>query len=138
MDNFKTVENKFCFFSGFILFRFFLIHFFLLFISIFSTGCEKVAVEGDREQTTEPVCPVVLPENKNEQSNFPSCTTVYYKDFDGDKFSDGITSCEQEPGYYLADELCSTYGDCDDNNKDVYPGSTAFPEGATQVCPPPA
>jgi len=134
MDNFKTTENNFCFFSGIIFCLF-------LFYSIPSilTSCDKIAVEvNNKDQTTtKPLCPVVLPENKSEQSTFPSCPTVYYKDFDGDKFSDGITSCEQKPGYYRADELCSTYGDCNDNNKDVYPGSTTFPEGATQVCPPP-
>jgi hypothetical protein len=134
MDNFKTAENNFCFFSGFI-FCLFLFHS----ISPILISCDKIAVEGNKDQTTKkPVCPVVLPENKSEQSNFPSCPTVYYKDFDGDKFSDGITSCEQKPGFYRVDELCSTYGDCNDNNKDVYPGSTTFPEGATQVCPPPA
>jgi hypothetical protein len=134
MDNFKTTKNKFCFFSGFI-FSLFLFHS----ISSILTSCDKIAVEENKNQTTtKPVCPIVLPENKSEQNTFPSCPTVYYKDFDGDKFSDGITSCEQKPGFYRPDELCSTYGDCDDNNKDVYPGSTTFPEGATQVCPPPA
>ncbi len=133
MDNFKTTANNFCFFSGIIFCLF-------LFYSIPSilTSCDKIAVEENKNQTTKPVCPIVLPENKSEQNTFPSCPTVYYKDFDGDKFSDGITSCEQKPGFYRADELCSTYGDCNDENKDVYPGSTAFPEGATQVCPPPA
>jgi hypothetical protein len=133
MNNFKTTKNNFCFFSGIIFCLF-------LFYSIPSilTSCDKIAVEENKNQTTKPVCPVVLPENKSEQSTFPSCPTVYYKDFDGDKFSDGITSCEQKPGFYRADELCSTYGDCNDENKDVYPGSTTFPEGATQVCPPPA
>jgi hypothetical protein len=140
MDNFKTAENKFCFFSWFIRRCFFLLLSFILFLSIFSLSCDKIAVEGNNKDqtTTKPVCPVVLPENKSEQSTFPSCPTVYYKDFDGDKFSDGITSCEQKPGFYRADELCSTYGDCNDDNKDVYPGSTTFPEGVTQVCPPPA
>lgn len=88
-------------------------------IVFFAFGCDKIAVK----------------ENGNTGKD---CPVVYYKDFDGDKFSDGITSCVKQEGYYTADELIMTYGDCDDSNPKVYPFSQTMPSGLTpQVCPPP-
>ncbi len=51
------------------------------------------------------------------------CDKIYYKDFDRDRFSDGITSCYPLEGYFSEEELISTYGDCNDNDPFVYPGS---------------
>lgn len=50
------------------------------------------------------------------------CSEVYYKDFDADRFSDGVTSCDRLEGFYPAEELLGTFGDCDDGNREVYPG----------------
>ena len=52
--------------------------------------------------------------------------TTWYKDADNDGYSDGTTqmSCVQPSGYKLANQLTTTSGDCDDNNKEVHPGAT--------------
>ncbi len=89
------------------------------FLVFFVFRCDKIAV-------------------KEGGNTIKDCPVVYYKDFDGDKFSDGITSCIKQEGYYTADELILTYGDCDDSNPKVYPFSQTMPSGLTpQVCPPP-
>ena len=54
----------------------------------------------------------------NEESK---CEPKYYKDFDLDKFSDGQTVCQPTDGYYTSDNLISTYGDCDDLDREVNP-----------------
>jgi hypothetical protein len=55
--------------------------------------------------------------------------TVWYKDADGDGYSDGssVTQCERPTDYYLASELTATSGDCDDTVESVYPGATEIP-----------
>ena len=52
-----------------------------------------------------------------------ACLT-WYKDSDGDKYSDGEikTQVAQPPGYYLAGQLISTSGDCNDYNGAINPG----------------
>ena len=53
-----------------------------------------------------------------------SCeTTVYYKDADADGYSDATTieDSVQPTGYYKADDLIATWGDCDDNSAAVNP-----------------
>ncbi len=49
---------------------------------------------------------------------------TWYKDADGDKYSDGTTqiSTTQPADYYLAEDLIATSGDCNDNNANIYPG----------------
>ncbi len=49
----------------------------------------------------------------------------WYRDRDGDKFSDGMrrTSCERPEGYYLRFDLKSVTGDCDDNDPSINPGA---------------
>lgn len=51
-------------------------------------------------------------------------TLRYYKDFDGDDYSDGTTlySTSQPTDYYSESELTSAAGDCDDENENVNPG----------------
>ncbi len=74
----------------------------LFFIFSFSLLCRYI---GEREKSVE------------------NCQNVYYKDFDRDKYSDGVTSCSPEPGFFPASELISTFGDCDDSDPMVHPGS---------------
>ena len=52
-------------------------------------------------------------------------TNVYYKDADADGYSDAtaLEDSVQADGYYEADELIATWGDCDDNNADINPGA---------------
>ncbi len=49
---------------------------------------------------------------------------IWYKDFDGDLFSDGNTqySISQPLDYYPESELTATAGDCDDEDENVNPG----------------
>lgn len=51
---------------------------------------------------------------------------TYYKDSDGDRYSDGSTieDCSAPLGYFLPEDLVSVSGDCDDSNKDVHPNAT--------------
>lgn len=51
-------------------------------------------------------------------------TVRWYKDLDGDGYSDGNTeySVSQPIHYYMASELTATTGDCDDVNSAVNPG----------------
>jgi hypothetical protein len=56
--------------------------------------------------------------------------TIWYKDVDGDGYSDGSTQgpqCVRPADHYYAGELIATSGDCDDNDNITYPG-------ATEVC----
>jgi len=57
------------------------------------------------------------------------CKYDWYKDSDKDRYSDGTSksSTFQPSGYYLANDLTATSGDCDDNDASTHPG-------ATEVC----
>ena len=61
---------------------------------------------------------------------------TYYKDSDGDGFSDGTTieDCAQPSGYYLASQLLATSGDCDDNNAAVNPAAIEICNGIDDNC----
>ena len=50
---------------------------------------------------------------------------TYYKDIDGDLYSDGITAtgCPPPAGYYTAASLTATSGDCNDNAASIHPGA---------------
>lgn len=54
--------------------------------------------------------------------------TVWYKDYDGDSYSDSTTQtqCQRPAGYKLASELLSTSGDCDDTNQLINPNTRWF------------
>ncbi|MEK7255300.1 MAG: T9SS type A sorting domain-containing protein, partial [Bacteroidota bacterium] len=58
-----------------------------------------------------------------DAAQFPG--QVWYKDMDGDNWSDGqiLTQCEQPWGYYSATEVAGTTGDCDDTRNYCYPGA---------------
>ncbi len=49
---------------------------------------------------------------------------TYYRDSDGDGYSDGTayTGCSPEADFKTADALRQTYGDCDDSNANINPG----------------
>jgi len=73
---------------------------------------------------------------------------VWYRDYDGDGYSDGSTrtQCLQPTdlnmygtglAYKAANELIATSGDCNDNNKDVHPGAIEEPgDGIDNDCNP--
>src|SRR4030095_12192923 len=54
-----------------------------------------------------------------------SPTPEWYKDWDGDGYSDGasLTQCSRPANYKLATELYTTSGDCNDNNGNVWNGA---------------
>ncbi|MEO1260024.1 MAG: MopE-related protein [Bacteroidota bacterium] len=60
----------------------------------------------------------------------------WFQDMDGDRYSDGTTmnSCNQPAGYYLAADLLSTNGDCNDNEPAVNPGAPESCDGLDNNC----
>jgi hypothetical protein len=63
--------------------------------------------------------------------------STWYKDADGDGFSDGTTvlAAQRPAGYYLASELTATSGDCDDANATAKPGGIEIDaDGVDQDC----
>ena len=61
---------------------------------------------------------------------------TFYKDADGDGYSDGatITSCEKPKDYKAASELIATTGDCNDNNALINPGASEVCNGIDDNC----
>ena len=61
---------------------------------------------------------------------------VWYKDADGDDYSDGmtLTQCLRPTNYYVAAELIATSGDCNDNNAAINPGATEICDGIDNNC----
>jgi hypothetical protein len=60
----------------------------------------------------------------NDNNNLINPNTVWFKDYDGDGFTDGTTqiSCPQPTGYVLN----AIPGDCNDNNSNINPNTTWF------------
>ncbi|MEZ4934422.1 MAG: MopE-related protein [Saprospiraceae bacterium] len=58
---------------------------------------------------------------------------TWYKDSDGDGYSDGntVTACSQPAGY-IANPLAGT--DCNDNNASIHPGATEICDGLDNDC----
>jgi parallel beta-helix repeat protein len=61
---------------------------------------------------------------------------VWYKDFDGDGYSDGatLTQCDRSDNYYLSTELAATSGDCDDDIAKINPGVAEICDGVNNDC----
>jgi hypothetical protein len=80
----------------------------------------KVWVAGD------PTCFVTTTATVNAAP--PSALKIWYKDVDGDLFSDGVTqqACAQPAGYALPNNLLATSGDCNDNNANERPNQTWY------------
>ena len=57
-----------------------------------------------------------------------SALKTWYKDADGDGYSDGasLESCTQPANFFLEDDLTAISGDCNDNDADEYPGQTWY------------
>jgi len=79
------------------------------------------------------LCLLLLACNNNEpypSERYESTATTWYKDADGDGYSDGTTQTSVErpsSDYYKESELTAISGDCNDNDDSVNPG-------ATEVC----
>jgi hypothetical protein len=79
--------------------------------------------------------------NDSNANEHPGQT--WYKDADGDGYSDGTTQtqCVRPSGYKLAKELTATSGDCDDNNAAINPATVwykdadgdGYSDGTTQA-----
>ena len=73
--------------------------------------------------------------NDNDSNEHPNQT--WYKDGDGDGYSDGTTdstSCTRPGGYKTASELTATSGDCSDNNDIINPGVQEVCDGVDNNC----
>jgi hypothetical protein len=63
--------------------------------------------------------------------------TTWYKDADGDGYSDGSSitgSGSPPPGYYPASSLIATTGDCADNDPTIHPGAVEICDGKDNNC----
>ena len=62
--------------------------------------------------------------------------TIFYKDADGDGYSDGTTqqACNKPVNYKPASELTATNGDCDDASAAINPGTAEVCDGIDNNC----
>lgn len=87
------------------------------------------------------LCLLLLACNNNEpypSERYESTATTWYKDADGDGYSDGTTQTSVErpsSDYYKESELTAISGDCNDNDDSVNPGATEVcGDGIDQDC----
>ena len=107
----------------------------------FSKGKVKVVVEKqEKEYSCEEIgglCrydQITIAEGieKVEEEEGEGVCPVWYKDEDGDGYTEGITkvSCEQLTGYVKD----AKSGDCNDNDKDINPATTEICDGKDNDC----
>jgi len=70
----------------------------------------------------------------NDPLEFPG--QVWYKDFDGDLYSDGasISACFRPNNYYAPSELIDIQGDCNDEEPEAFPGNPEICDGIDNNC----
>ncbi|QTA88133.1 MopE-related protein [Desulfonema magnum] len=91
---------------------------------------ELTATSGDCDDDDSSVNPgaeeICNHKDDNCDDKTDECCVVYYKDADGDGYSDGTDSgprCDRPEGYKSEEELTATSGDCDDDDSSVNPGA---------------
>ncbi|MBI5787620.1 MAG: thrombospondin type 3 repeat-containing protein [Candidatus Schekmanbacteria bacterium] len=62
--------------------------------------------------------------------------TVWYKDSDRDKYSDGttLTQCRRPASFYLPAEITALLGDCNDSNEYIHPARVEVCDGRDNNC----
>jgi len=82
-----------------------------------SCDAPRVDEDGDGFTVSEGDC------NDNNAALHPN--TIWYKDADGDGYSDGsqLAQCVQPTNYELAENLTTTTGDLDDTDASIFPGA---------------
>jgi len=72
-------------------------------------------------------------------ADIEECPTNWYKDFDGDGFSDGVRLFQvtRPDGYYLESELTTIIGDCNDDDASISPAEVEIMDnGIDDDCDP--
>ncbi|MHC1744626.1 MAG: MopE-related protein [Syntrophobacteraceae bacterium] len=79
---------------------------------------------------------VVNHQDSDDEDPGVTPTSVWYKDFDGDRHSDGASLAQgsRPSGYFLATELLAISGDCNDLDALIHPGATEVCDGDDNNC----
>jgi len=94
---------------------------------------------NDNDKTVFPGATEICGDGIDQDSNGSdlACLKLFYKDADGDGYSDGTTqqASVQPTGYYEVSALKGLSGDLNDNDKTVFPGATEIcGDGIDQDC----
>ena len=106
------------------------------------SGCSAECGGGEQSRTRTVLtpasnggaeCPILI---ENQACNTLSCGQTWYRDADGDSYSDGstLTQIDRPAGYFLATELAATTGDCSDTAAAVHPGAMEVCDGLDNNC----
>lgn len=107
--------------------------------STYYEASELHSAAGDCDDTDDSINPgaTEIADDKIDQDCTGYDLTTWYKDTDGDSYSDGSSQiAEVQPSsYYESYELNATSGDCDDNNFSINPGEAEIADdGIDQDC----